>query len=69
VVRKIRDLERELKDLGFVVLRKRGKGDHKVWWHEGTNITLPVDGKGSDDVQRYQEQQIEAAKARIEQGS
>ncbi|MGH2551418.1 MAG: type II toxin-antitoxin system HicA family toxin [Thermomicrobiales bacterium] len=65
MVRKIRELKRELQDLGFQPLKKRGKGDHEVWWHEGANITIPVDGKGSDDVHEYQERQIKEAKEKI----
>jgi len=69
MVRKIRELKRELKELGFRPLKKRGKGDHEVWWHEEANITLPVDGRDSDDVHDYQERQLKKAKEKIDLGT
>lgn len=57
--RKIRDLIDDLTDAGFVLLPRRGKGDHRVYRHPavpGTAVTL--DGKPGDDARPYQEKDV-----------
>lgn len=64
--RKIRDLIRDLRDAGFELDPKRGKGDHQVWEHPrvvGARVVL--DGKGSDDAKPYQEKQVKTELAKI----
>jgi hypothetical protein len=73
MVRKIRNLIRDLKDAGFVLLSDRGAGDHQLWRHPETNTTVGLDGKDRDDAKPYQEersprghqQEQEGARVRI----
>ena len=60
--RKIRDLTKDLRDAGFVLLPERGKGDHRRYEHPavaGTQVGL--DGTDGDDAHDYQEKQVAAA--------
>jgi predicted RNA binding protein YcfA (HicA-like mRNA interferase family) len=57
--RKIRDLTKDLTDEGFVLLPRRGKGDHRVYRHPtvpGAVVTL--DGQPGDDAHHYQERDV-----------
>jgi predicted RNA binding protein YcfA (HicA-like mRNA interferase family) len=57
--RKIRDLTTDLTNAGFVLLPRRGKGDHRVYRHPavpGTAVTL--DGRPGDDAQHYREKDV-----------
>ncbi len=56
--KKIRDLIRELKRVGFV--DRGGRGSHRNFTHtKGTRITLS--GNVSHDAKRYQERDVENA--------
>ena len=61
MVRKIRNLIRDLKDAGFVLLSNRGAGDHQLWRHAETNTTDGLDGKERDDAKPYQEKEVREA--------
>ncbi len=62
MTRKIRQLQRDLRDAGFIELPGRGKGDHAVWHHPLVPMHQPtVDGQPGDDVKPYQEKQAKAA--------
>jgi hypothetical protein len=68
--RKIRELIRDLRDAGFVLLKDRGDGDHAVYrFNSRPEITVVLDGRPGDDAQHYQEKQIRKAirKARVAQ--
>jgi len=53
--RQIRDLTKDLQDAGFVLLRKRGKGDHAMYAHpEVAGTTITIDGQPGDDARPYQ---------------
>jgi predicted RNA binding protein YcfA (HicA-like mRNA interferase family) len=65
MVRKIRDLVRDLEDAGFIKLKRRGKGDHEVWRHPAVpNASVVLDGKPGDDVHPYQETDVKKKIAR-----
>ncbi|MDB9310086.1 type II toxin-antitoxin system HicA family toxin [Aphanizomenon sp. CS-733/32] len=56
--RKIRELNAEIKQKGFVYLPKRGKGSHERWRHPLIRKTLTIPGKDGDDVPTYLEKQL-----------
>lgn len=66
MVRSIRAFKQELQALGFHKLPKRGKGDHEIWHHAEANVSISLDGKGSDDVHQYNEKQLREAKAKLD---
>lgn len=60
--KKIRELKKLLKDAGYSLSKKRGKGSHSWWVHPllpRKPINLP--GKDSDDAKRYLEKQVNEA--------
>ena len=59
--RKVRQLKADLKKVGFVEQKDRGKGSHTVWEHPVTKRRLTISGHDGDDAQRYQEQQVREA--------
>lgn len=62
--RKIRQLESELLRSGFLRLRDRGKGDHRMFVHpDHPEITITLDGKSGDDAKPYQEKDVRGAVA------
>jgi predicted RNA binding protein YcfA (HicA-like mRNA interferase family) len=64
--RKIRQLEAELLAQGFVLLRRRGKGDHRRFEHpDHPDLVITLDGHSGDDAKPYQEKQIRQAIAAI----
>jgi len=56
VPRKIRELEAELANAGFV--RQAGKGSHRNYRHPRCGAKVTIAGKGGDDAKRYQEKQV-----------
>ena len=62
--RKIRQLVKDLKSVGFV--NRGGKGSHRNFLHE-KGVALTISGKLGDDAKPYQErlvqQKIEEAKS------
>lgn len=61
LVRKLRELRRELKRAGFKIIADRGKGDHELWRHDGSNVTVGLDGRDGDDAKHYQEREVAQA--------
>jgi hypothetical protein len=61
MVRKLRELRRDLRSAGFELIADRGKGDHELWRHAATNITVGLDGKDSNDAKHYQEREVKQA--------
>ena len=61
MVRKVREFKKELIQLGFAKLPKRGKGSHERWRHPA-GITIQISGHDSDDVHYYNEDQLREAK-------
>jgi predicted RNA binding protein YcfA (HicA-like mRNA interferase family) len=57
VPRKIRELEADLQQAGFV--RQPGKGSHRKWVHRKASVI--VSGNPGDDAKRYQEKEVKAA--------
>ncbi len=64
--RKIRQLHNDLLKAGFVLVPKRGKGDHAYFEHPSGEIVI-LDGQRNDDAKPYQEKQVKQAIARIEE--
>jgi hypothetical protein len=61
MVRKVRDLIRDLQDAGFERLKDRGKGDHTMWqFRSDPRTTLNLDGRPGDDAHYYQEREVRA---------
>ena len=58
---KIRDLEKQLRQAGFIESRKKGKGSHRKWFHKKLGRPLLIAGKSKDDAKPYQIDQIEKA--------
>lgn len=61
MVRKLRELRRDLRDAGFRVIADRGKGDHELWRHAPTNTTVGIDGRDGEDAKPYQEREVKQA--------
>lgn len=61
MVRKLRELRRELRDAGFEMIADRGKGDHELWRHDANKITVGLDGRDGNDAKHYQEKEVRAA--------
>ncbi|HEY7034927.1 MAG TPA: type II toxin-antitoxin system HicA family toxin [Thermomicrobiales bacterium] len=60
--RKIRDLIKDLRDAGFVLLPGRGKGDHKRYRHPRLrSAVVGLDGEPGDDAKPYQEKDVREA--------
>jgi predicted RNA binding protein YcfA (HicA-like mRNA interferase family) len=55
---KVRELERELADAGFV--KRAAKGSHRKWVHP-SGVTLIISGKAGEDAKPYQEKAVEEA--------
>jgi predicted RNA binding protein YcfA (HicA-like mRNA interferase family) len=62
--RKIRELIRDLEHAGFLLIKGRGKGDHRKFKHPKVARFVILDGKDGQDAHHYQEKQI---KQRIEE--
>lgn len=56
--RKIRELKRDLRDAGFELQPKRGKGSHTVWKHPLVPQAVILSGADGDDAQGYQEREV-----------
>jgi predicted RNA binding protein YcfA (HicA-like mRNA interferase family) len=68
--RKIRDLTKDLRDAGFILLRKRGKGDHRMYGHlTVAGVTVVLDGEPGDDAKDFQEKQVREAVAKVRAGA
>jgi predicted RNA binding protein YcfA (HicA-like mRNA interferase family) len=65
--RKLRELIRELKLLGFV--DRGGKGSHRNFYHLDCPYPVTLSGKESDDAKPYQEKALRLARKEIEDAS
>lgn len=59
--KKIRDLKSILSREGFVLIPKRGKGSHSVWYHPLLAEPVILSGKDGSDADRYQEKDVRTA--------
>ena len=53
---KTREIIRDLRRAGFILLHTRGS--HRKFYHPKTNLTVIVSGGLGDDVHKYLEQQV-----------
>jgi predicted RNA binding protein YcfA (HicA-like mRNA interferase family) len=60
--RKKRDIRRDLRKLGFVEDKSRGKGDHTIFVHPSYPGHISVDGDNGDDAKPYDERNVRNAK-------
>lgn len=58
VPRKIRDLVRDLRKAGFVLV-SGGKGSHRKFQGKGGKVVMIVPGQDGDDAQPYLERQVQ----------
>jgi hypothetical protein len=66
--RKIRELKTSLRRAGFVERPRRGKGSHSWWIHDlAPGFPVNLSGQDGADAQPYQETQVRAALAVVEQ--
>jgi predicted RNA binding protein YcfA (HicA-like mRNA interferase family) len=61
VRRKLRDLERELREAGFEPLAHRGKGSHTIWLHEASGLQVIVPKPKGDLLPDYVNSQVKDA--------
>ena len=57
--RKVRDLIRDLKNVGFQ--DRGGKGSHRNFVHPGVGKTVTLSGAEGDDAKHYQERAVRLA--------
>lgn len=55
--RKLRELRRDLRQVGYRVVRQ--KGSHEQWAHPLVPTALTLDGKDSEDADYYQERAVQ----------
>ena len=66
--RKIRQLKADLRKVGFVEEKKRGKGSHGIWSHTSVpGFRLTLAGHDGADAREYQEIQVRKALSRVQQ--
>lgn len=51
---KIRLLEKKLKELGYQLKRKRGKGNHRIYFNPLSRKTILISGNQQNDAKYYQ---------------
>lgn len=60
--RKLRELKRSLREAGFRLLPKRGKGSHAFWTHPDVpGVSVNLAGADGDDAKPYQEDAVREA--------
>lgn len=59
--RKIRELAKDLRDAGFVLVPGAGKGSHRKFVHPNFPGAVTLSGQDGDDAKKYQEKQIRLA--------
>ncbi len=59
--RKIRELAKDLRDAGFILVPDGGKGSHRKFTHENYPGAVTLSGPDSDDAKKYQEKQVKRA--------
>ena len=65
--RKVRELIRDLLDVGFYEIPGRGKGSHRKYSHARYSGAVTLSGGTGDDAQHYQEKQVRRAIDRVQQ--
>jgi len=58
VPRKIRDLLKDLRQVGFVLV-SGGKGSHRKFSAKGGQVVMIVPGRDGDDAKPYLERQVQ----------
>ncbi|WP_036489166.1 type II toxin-antitoxin system HicA family toxin [Myxosarcina sp. GI1] len=51
---KLKRLQSQLKNAGFICLRNRGKGSHRIWRHSVCSVVIIQSGKVGSDAKPYQ---------------
>ena len=59
--RKIRELIKELKKVGFYKISEGGKGSHRKFSHARYVGAVTISGQSGDDAKPYQERQVKQA--------
>ena len=59
--RKIRELIKELYDVGFTEIAGGGKGSHRKFTHRRYAGAVTLSGRDSDDAKFYQERHVRKA--------
>lgn len=59
--RKLRDLIKELQQVGFYEIKGGGKGSHRKFGHPKFRGAVTLSGKSGDDAMHYQEKQVRLA--------
>jgi len=59
--RKIRLLKADLRQAGFILVPRRGKGSHTIWRHPALPDKITLSGADGDDARPYQEQRVKEA--------
>jgi predicted RNA binding protein YcfA (HicA-like mRNA interferase family) len=63
--RKVRELIRELKEVGFYEIAGGGKESHRKFIHANYAGAVTLSGKDGDDVKPYQERQVKQALEKV----
>lgn len=65
--RKKRQLKQDLRRVGFVLIKDRGKGSHSVWRHPLVpGVTVILSGKDGDDADGNEEKHVANAISEVE---
>jgi predicted RNA binding protein YcfA (HicA-like mRNA interferase family) len=67
VPRKIRDLVKDLRAVGFSLLPGGGKGSHRKFTHDDYPGAVTLSRKDGDDAKKYQEKQVKQAIEEVQQ--
>jgi predicted RNA binding protein YcfA (HicA-like mRNA interferase family) len=59
--RKVRELVKDLMDVGFAMVPGGGKGSHRKFTHPNYSGAVTLSGRDGDDAKRYQERQVQRA--------
>ena len=57
--RKIRELIKDLENIGFI--KRGGKGSHRNFVHPKVRKPITISGKDNDDAKHYQEKAVQLA--------
>ena len=59
--RKIRELVKDLRNAGFVLVPGGGKGSHRKFTHVNYSGAVTLSGQDGEDAKKYQENQVNRA--------
>jgi predicted RNA binding protein YcfA (HicA-like mRNA interferase family) len=59
--RKIRELVKDLRDVGFTLVPGAGKGSHRKFVNPRYEGAVTLSGQDGDDAKHYQERQVKHA--------